>query len=101
MGEYGWIDCISIAAYHIPNAVHPFEVPVLIDGLLFLPIENPSVMDSIHQCVVLFPEKLNIKVRVKTKYNSIFMEEFPEILEEPMGGKSAKRDKGLGKDIPT
>jgi hypothetical protein len=28
------------------------------------------------------------------------MEEFPEITKEPMGGKSAKRDKGLGKDIP-
>jgi hypothetical protein len=28
------------------------------------------------------------------------MEEFPEITKEPMGGESAKGDKGLGKDIP-
>jgi hypothetical protein len=91
---------MSIAAYHIPNAVHPFKVPVPIEGLLFLPIKHPIVVDSIHQCAVLFPEKRDIKVRVKTKYNSIAMEEFPEISKELMGGKSAKRDKGLGKDIP-
>jgi hypothetical protein len=91
---------MSIAAYHIPNAMHPFKVPVPIEGLLFTPIENPSVMDCIHQRAVLFLEKQNIKAGVKTKYNSISMEEFPEILEEPMGGESAKRDKGLGKDIP-
>ncbi len=28
------------------------------------------------------------------------MKEFPEVTKEPMGGKSAKRDKGSGKDIP-
>jgi hypothetical protein len=28
------------------------------------------------------------------------MKEFPEIVKEPMGGESAKRDKGSGKDIP-
>jgi hypothetical protein len=27
------------------------------------------------------------------------MDEVPEITKEPMGGKFAKRDKGLGKDI--
>jgi hypothetical protein len=90
---------MSIAAFHIPDAVHPFEVPVPIEGLLFQPIKYPSVVDSIHQHVVLFPEKQNIKVGVKTKYNSISMEEFPEILKEPMGGKSAKRDKGSRKKI--
>jgi hypothetical protein len=88
------------AAYHIPKAVHPFKVPLPIEGLLFGPIKNPSVLDSTHQRVVLSPEKRNIKVGVKTKYNSISMEEFQEILKEPMGGKSAKRGKGLGKDIP-
>jgi hypothetical protein len=76
--------------------VHPFKVPVPIEGLLFLPIKD----HCIHQHAVLFPEKWNIKVRMKTKYNSISMEEFPEILKEPMGGKSAKGDKGSGKDIP-
>ncbi len=29
------------------------------------------------------------------------MEEFPEIAKEPMGGESAKGDKGLGKGIST
>jgi hypothetical protein len=91
---------MTFAACHIANAVHPFEVPVPIKSLLFLPIEDPSVMDSIHQRAVLFPEKRNIKVRVKMKHNSISMEEFPEITKKLMGGKSAKRDKGLGKDIP-
>jgi hypothetical protein len=91
---------MTIAAYHIPDAVHPFKVPVPIEGLLFLPIKNPGIMDSIHQHVVLFPEKQDIKVGVKTKHDSISMEEFPEITKEPMGGKSAKGDKGSGKDIP-
>jgi hypothetical protein len=90
---------MSVTAYHIPNAVHPFKAPVPIEGLLFLPIKNPSVVDRIHQRVVLFPEKQNIKVRAMIKYNFISMEEFTEISKEPMGGKSAKRDKGLGKDI--
>jgi hypothetical protein len=91
---------MTIAAYHIPNAVHPFKVPVPIKGLLFPPIKNPSVVDSIHQRAVLFPEKRDIKVGVKTKHDSISMEEFPEITKEPMGGKSAKGDKGSGKNIP-
>jgi hypothetical protein len=81
--------------------VHPLKVPVPIEDLLFPLIKNPGVVDSIHQRAVLFPEKWNIKVGVKTKHDSISMEEFPEITKEPMGGKSAKRDKGLGKDIPT
>jgi hypothetical protein len=50
--------------------------------------------------VVLFPEKRDIKVRVKTKHDSISMEEFPEITKEPMGGESAKGDKGLGNIFP-
>ncbi len=87
--EHGWNDGMTIAAYHIPNAVHPFKVHVLIESLLFPPIENPGVVDSIHQCAVLFPEKQNIKVGVKTKHNCISMEEFPEITKEPMGGESA------------
>ncbi len=90
---------MTIAAYHIPNAVHPLNVPVPIEGLLFLPIKDPSVVDCFHQRVVLFPEKQNIKVGMKTKYNSISMEEFPEVLKEPMDGESAKEDKGSGKDI--
>jgi hypothetical protein len=57
-------------------------------------------MDSIHQRAVLFLEKLDIKVGVKTKHDSISMEEFPEITKEPMGGKSAIGDKGSGKNIP-
>jgi hypothetical protein len=92
---------MTIAAYHIPNAAHPFKVPVPIEGLLFPPIKNPGVVDSIHQRAVLFLEKWDIKVGVKTKYNSISMEESPEITKEPMGGESAKRDKGSGEDIPT
>ncbi len=91
---------MTITAYHIPNAVHSFKVPVLIEGLLFLPIKKPGVMDSIHQNAVLFLEKWDIKVEVKTKHNSISMEEFPEITKEPMGGKSTKGDKGLGENIP-
>jgi hypothetical protein len=101
LSEHGWINSLTIAAYHIPNAVHPFKVPVPIEGLLFPPIKNPSVVDSVHQRAVLFPEKQDIKVRVKTKQDSISMESFPEITKEPMDGKSAKVDKGLGKDIPT
>ncbi len=65
LSEHGWIDSLTIAAYHIPNAVHPFQVPMPIEGPLFLPIKNCSVVDSIHQCVVLFPEKQDIKVGVK------------------------------------
>ncbi len=94
------MDSMAIAAYHIPNAVHPFKVPVPIEGLLFLLIKNPGVVDSIHQRAVLFPEKWDIKVGVKTKHNSISMEELPEITKEPMGGKSAKGDKGSGKNNP-
>jgi hypothetical protein len=101
LSELGWIDGMTIATYHIPNAVHPFKVPVTIEGLLFLLIKNPGVMDRIHQCAVLFLEKRNIKVGVKTKHDSISMEEFPEITKEPMGGKSAKTDEGSGEDIPT
>jgi hypothetical protein len=92
---------MTIAAYHIANAVHPLKVPVSIEGLLFLPIKNSSVVDSIHQRAVLFLEKQNIKVRVKMKHNSISMKDFPEIIKEPMGGEYAKRDKRSGKDIPT
>jgi hypothetical protein len=88
---------MTIAAYHIPIAVHPFKLPVLIEGLLFLLIKNPGVVDSIHQRAVLFPDKQNIKVEVKTKHSSISIEEFPEITKEPMGGESVKGDKGLGK----
>jgi hypothetical protein len=91
---------MTITAYHVPNAVRPFKVPVPIEGLLFPPIKNPGVVNSIHQRAVLFPEKLDIKGGVKTKHNSISMEEFPEITKEPMGGESAKGDKGLGKNIP-
>jgi hypothetical protein len=65
---------MTIPSYHIPIAVHPFKVPVLIEGLLFPPIKNPGVVNSIHQCAVLFPEKQDIKVGVKTKHNSISME---------------------------
>ncbi len=65
---------MTIAAYHIPNALHPFKVPVSIECLLFRPIKNPGVMDSIHQRAVLFPEKRDIKVGVKTKHNSVSME---------------------------
>jgi hypothetical protein len=100
MSEHGWIDSMTIAAYHIPNAVHPFKVPVPIEGPLFPPIKNPSVVDSINQLAVLFPKKRDIKVGVKTKHDSISMEEFPEITKEPLGGESAKGDKGLGKNVP-
>jgi hypothetical protein len=65
---------MTITAYHIPNAVHPFKVPVPIEGLLFPPIKNLGVVDSIHQRAVLFPEKRDLKVGVKTKHNSISME---------------------------
>jgi hypothetical protein len=97
MSEHGWIDSMTIPAYHIPNAVYPFKVPVPIEGLLFLPIKNPGVVDSIHQRAILFLEKRDIKVGVKTKHESKSMEEFPEITKEPMGGESAKGDKELGK----
>ena len=80
---------ITAYQYHISNAVHPYKVPVPIEGLLFPPIKNPSVVDSIHQRVVLFPKKWKIKVGMKMKCNSISTEEFPEVAKEPMGGKSA------------
>ncbi len=86
---------MNITAYHIPNAVHPFIVPVPIEGCLLLSIKDPSVVDCIHQCAVLFPEERYVEARMEMKYNSISMEEFPEFLKEPMGGKSAKGDKGL------
>jgi hypothetical protein len=53
---------------------HPFKVPVPIEGLLFPPMENPGVVDSIHQHAVLFPEKWDNEVRVKMKLDSISME---------------------------
>jgi hypothetical protein len=68
-------------------------VPVPIEGLLLPPIKDPSVMDHIHQRAVMFPEKQDVKVGMETKYNSISMQEFPEILKEPMGGESTKGDK--------
>jgi hypothetical protein len=83
---------MTIPAYHISNAMDPFKVPLPIEGLLLSLITNPGVVDSIHQRVVLFPEKRDIKVVVKTKQDSISMEEFPEITKEPMGGESAKGD---------
>jgi hypothetical protein len=58
-------------------------LPVPIAGLLFPPIKNSRDMDCIHQRAVLFPEKRNIKVGMKTKYNFISMEEFPEISKNP------------------
>ncbi len=93
-GEHDRIDSKTITAYHISNAVHPFIVPVLIEDLLLPPIKDPSVMDCIHQHAVMFPEKRIVEVGMETKYNSIPMQEFPEILKEPMGGKSTKGDKG-------
>jgi hypothetical protein len=74
LSEHGWIDGITIAAYHNPDAVHPFKVPAPIDGLLFPSIKDPGVVDSIHQCAVLFPDKRNVKVGVKMKHDSISME---------------------------
>jgi hypothetical protein len=67
------INSLTIAVYHIPNAVDPFKVPVPIEGLLIPPIKNPGVVDSIHQRAVLFPEKQDIKDGVKTKHDSISM----------------------------
>jgi hypothetical protein len=100
LSEHGWMDSMTIAAYHIPNAMHPFKVPAPIEGLLLPPIKNPCVMDNIHQLAVLFLEKRDVKAGVKTEHDSISMEEFPEIVKEPMGGKSVKGDKGLRKNIP-
>ncbi len=93
-GEHGRIDSKTITAYHIPNAMHPFIVPVPIEGLLLLSIKDPSVMDCIHQCTVMFQEKQNVEVGMETIYNSISMQEFPEFSKEPMGGESTKGDKG-------
>jgi hypothetical protein len=99
LGDNGQIYCMTITEYHIPKAVHPFIVPVPIEGLLLPPIKDPSVVDCIHQHAVLFPEKQDVEVGMETKYKSISMQdwEFPEILKEPMGGISTKGDKGLGK----
>ncbi len=94
-GEHGWINSMTITAYHIPNAVHPFIVSGPIKGYLLPPIKDPSVVDCIHQRAVLFLKKQNIKVGMKTKYNSISMEELPEIAKEPMDGESAKGEKRL------
>ncbi len=91
---------MTIAAYHVPNAVHPLKGPAPVEGLLFLLIKNLGVVDSIYQRAALFPEKQDIKVGVKTKHDSISMEEFPEITNKPMNGESAKGDKGSGKDNP-
>jgi hypothetical protein len=68
------MDSLTIAAYHISNAVHPFKVPVPIEGLLFPPIKNPGVVDSIHKRAVPFQEKWDIEAGVKTKHDSISME---------------------------
>jgi hypothetical protein len=77
VGEHGWINSKTITAYHIPNAVHPIIVPVPIEGLLLQPIKDPSVVDTIYQHVVMFPEKQDVKVGMETKYNSISMKKFP------------------------
>jgi hypothetical protein len=65
---------MTIAAYHNPNAVHPFKVPVSIESLQFPTIKNPGVVDSIHQRAVLFLKKCDIKVGMKMKQDSISME---------------------------
>jgi hypothetical protein len=49
-------------------------MPVPIEDLLFPPFKNPNVMDRIHQRAVLFLEKQDVEVRVKTKHDSISME---------------------------
>ncbi len=89
-GEHGWINRKTITAYHIPNAVHPFIVPVQIEGLLLPPMKDPSVMDCIYQCAVMFLEKRDVRVDMETKYNSISMQKIPKISKEPMIGKSTK-----------
>jgi hypothetical protein len=38
----------------------------------------------------MFPEKWNVNKGMETKYNSVSMQELPEISKEPMGGKSTK-----------
>jgi hypothetical protein len=84
----------------VSNAVHPFKVPVPIEGHLFLPIEDPSVMDSTHQHAVLFSEKRNNEVGMKTKYNSISMEEFPEISKKTWVASLPKEIKDREKIFP-
>ncbi len=74
LSEHGWIDSLTIAAYRIPNAVHPFKVSVPIEDLLLPLTKNPGVVDSIHQCAALFPDKRDIKVRAKTNHDFISME---------------------------
>jgi hypothetical protein len=41
----------------------------------------------------MFPKKWYVEVGMEMKYNSISMQEFPEISKEPMGGESTKGDK--------
>ena len=65
-GEHGWIDSMTITAYHILNAVHPCIVPVPIEGHLLPPIKDPSVVYCIHQCAVLFLEKQKVEVGMKS-----------------------------------
>ncbi len=56
-------------------------------------IKDASILDCIHQCAVMFPKKQDVKVGMETKYDSISMQEFPEISKEPMSDESTKGDK--------
>jgi hypothetical protein len=68
-------------------------VPIPIESLLLMLIKDTSLVDCIHQRAVMFLEKQDVKVGMETKYNSLYMQEFPEISKEPMGGESTKGDK--------
>ncbi len=64
-------------------------------------IKDSSIVDCIHQSAVMLTEYQNVEVDMETKYNSVSMQEFPEVSEEPIGGKSTKRDKRLWENIAT
>ncbi len=58
-------------------------------------IKDTSIVDCIHQRAVMFPKKQDVKIGMETKYNSISMQEFPEISKELMGDESTEGDKRL------
>jgi hypothetical protein len=89
-----------VIPHHIPSAVHPFKVHVPIEGLLFPPIKNPGVVDSIHQRAVLFPEKRDIKVGVKTDTTPYLWSSSQRLQKNPWVASLPKEIKDWEKIFP-
>jgi hypothetical protein len=65
------------------------SVGFMVDGWMVLGVVVCPIVTA------FIPVVAELLLRMETKYNSVSMQEFPEISEEPMGGKSTKGDKRL------